>query len=114
KYEHFSVKMNKVKRVAIFTATNIDGRTYLTVDRQTGQVVSEGETWFLDTRISASYFLDQTFYSGWSHIFDRGHLTRRTDPTWGTPAEAERANADTFHFTNCSPQHFRFNESARF
>jgi hypothetical protein len=24
------------------------------------------------------------------------------------------ANADTFHFTNCSPQHWRFNESAQF
>src|SRR5262245_12111794 len=28
--------------------------------------------------------------------------------------EAERANADTYHFTNCSPQHFRFNESTKF
>ena len=32
----------------------------------------------------------------------------------GHVEEAERANADTFHFTNCSPQHFRFNESAKF
>ena len=28
--------------------------------------------------------------------------------------ETERANADTFHFTNCTPQHFRFNQSAEF
>jgi endonuclease G len=27
---------------------------------------------------------------------------------------AERANADTFHFTNCSPQHFRFNQTAKY
>src|SRR5258706_3001619 len=27
KYEHFSIKMNKSKRIAIFTATNIDGPT---------------------------------------------------------------------------------------
>ncbi len=115
KYEHFSIKMNKGKRIAIFTATNIDGKTYLDVDRTTGQVKdSEGETWFKDPRISASFFLDQDFYSAWSTYFDRGHLTRRTDPTWGDPGEAERANADTYHFTNCSPQHFRFNESAKF
>ncbi|MGF6741571.1 DNA/RNA non-specific endonuclease [Paraburkholderia atlantica] len=63
-------------------------------------------------RVSNSFFLDQTFYSQWSTYSDRGHLTRRSDPTWGTPDEAERANADTFHFSNCSPQHFRFNESA--
>ncbi len=115
KYEHFSVKMNKATRIAIFTATNIDGPTYLIVDRETGQVGgSEGDRWFKDTRISASYYLDQSFYGGWSDYFDRGHLTRRTDPTWGTPDEAERANADTFHFTNCSPQHFRFNQTAKF
>jgi endonuclease G, mitochondrial len=115
KYEHFSLKMNKSKRVAMFTATNIDGETYLEIDRTTGEVsASEGETWFKDPRISASFFLDQTFYTDWSDYFDRGHLTRRTDPTWGTAAEASRANADTFHFTNCSPQHFLFNQGAKY
>ncbi|QHI97412.1 DNA/RNA endonuclease [Xylophilus rhododendri] len=113
KYEHFSLKLDKGHRIAMFTATNIDGRTYLEVDRQTGQAnASEGEVWFKDPRVSASFFLDQTFYSAWSTYFDRGHLTRRSDPTWGTAEEAARANADTFHFSNCSPQHFRFNESA--
>lgn len=113
KYEHFSIKMNKSKKVALFTATNIDGDSYREIDRGSGMVkdAAEGETWYGDPRISASFFLDQTFYSGWSNLFDRGHLTRRTDPTWGSDAEAERANADTYHFTNCSPQHFRFNES---
>ena len=116
KYEHFSIKINKAKRIALFTATNIDGETYLSVDRQTGQVnaSAEGETWFKDVRISASYFLDQMFYSAWSSYFDRGHLTRRSDPTWGSKESAERANADTFHFTNCSPQHFRFNQTTKY
>ena len=114
KYEHFSIKMNKSKRIALFTATNIDGNAYLNVDRVTGEVKAEGETWYSDPRISASFFLDQTFYTDWSNLFDRGHLTRRMDPNWGTKEEAERANADTYHFTNCSPQHFRFNESTKF
>ncbi len=117
KYEHFSIVMNKAKRMAIFTATNIDGATYLEVDRKTGQVSSEAaeaEKWFKDPRISASFFLDQTFYSAWSDFFDRGHLTRRSDPTWGDREAAQRANADTFHFTNATPQHFRFNQSAKF
>lgn len=114
-YEHFSLMMNKSRRVAMFTATNIDGETYLNVDRSTGEVKgAEGDTWFKDPRISASFYLGQDFYSAWSHIFDRGHLTRRSDPTWGTPEEAERANADTFHLTNCSPQHFLFNESSKY
>jgi endonuclease G len=116
KYEHFSIKMNKSKRVAIFSATNIDGNSYLNVDRTTGQVKNqeEGETWFKDPRISASFFLDNTFYGAWSNLFDHGHLTRRMDPNWGSPEDAERANADTYHFTNCTPQHFRFNETTKF
>ncbi len=116
KYEHFSLKMHQTRRVAIYTATNIDGDTYLKVDRATGRVSSaqEADTWFKDPRISESFYLGQDFYSSTSRYFDRGHLTRRSDPTWGTPPEAERANADTFHFTNAAPQHFRFNQSARF
>lgn len=115
KYEHFSIKMNKSKRLAIFTATNIDGERYLAVDRDTGQVAgSEGEKWFKDPRMSESFWTGQDFYSEWSNYFDRGHLTRRTDPTWGNENQAERANADTYHFTNCSPQHFRFNETTKY
>jgi len=116
KYQNFSLKLHKAKRIAIFSATNIDGETYLAVDRGTGEVTdgAEGDKWFIDPRISESFYLNQSFYGEWSDYFDRGHLTRRTDPTWGTPEEAERANADTFHFTNCSPQHFRFNQTAKF
>jgi endonuclease G len=44
-------------------------------------------------------------------VFDRGHLVRRLDATWGpTTAQATRNGNDTFHFTNCSPQHVTFNE----
>lgn len=115
KYEHFSIKLHRTKRIAIFTATNIDGETYLAIDRDTGAVkASEGDRWFKDPRVSESFTLNQDFYSAWSTYFDRGHLTRRTDPTWGTEEDAKRANADTFHFTNCSPQHFRFNQKAQF
>ena len=114
-YEHFSLVLHKTRRMAIFTATNIDGATYLAVDRKTGQIGGgETEKWFKDMRVSDAFTLNQEFYSDWSHYFDRGHLTRRTDPTWGTEATAERANADTFHFANCSPQHFRFNQTAKF
>jgi endonuclease G, mitochondrial len=114
-YEHFSLVLHKTRRMAIVTATNIDGKTYLEVDRKTGEVRdAEAEKWFKDTRVSDAFTLNQDFYSEWSTFFDRGHLTRRTDPTWGTAEEAERANADTFHFSNCSPQHFRFNQTAKF
>jgi endonuclease G len=35
---------------------------------------------------------------------------RRVDPVWGKQSLAKRANDDTFHYTNCSPQHKNFNE----
>lgn len=114
-YQNFSVIMDSKRRFAMITATNIDGDSYLAVDRKTGQADDgEGETWYKDRRIPEDAYVAQDFYSNWSHKFDRGHLTRRNDPTWGTAQEAERANADTFHFTNCSPQHFRFNQSTQF
>lgn len=114
RYQHFSLKMHKTRRVAIFTATNIDGDSYRAVSRTTGKVIVnaiEADTWFKDPRISESFYLGQDFYSSTSRYFDRGHLTRRADPTWGSALEAQRANADTFHFTNCAPQHFRFNQT---
>jgi endonuclease G, mitochondrial len=37
---------------------------------------------------------------------------RRDDAAWGgTKKEAQLANDDTFHFTNCSPQHEIYNQS---
>ena len=43
---------------------------------------------------------------------DRGHMVRREDPNWGDDeATVRRANFDTFHLTNCSPQHGRFNRN---
>lgn len=115
-YQHFSLLMNAERRLAFFTATNIDGARYLAIDRGSGQpsLLEEADRWVEDSRIDSRYVTGQEFYSEYSRWFDRGHLTRRSDPTWGTAAEAVRANKDTFHFTNCSPQHFRFNQSLQY
>jgi len=39
---------------------------------------------------------------------DRGHLVRRLDQVWGI--NFKDANEDTFHFSNCSPQHKNLNQ----
>lgn len=121
KYEHFSIVINKAKKCAFYSATNIDGETYKSINRKTGEITDrtninqeEGETWYEDDRINPEYHLNQPFFSNWSHFFDRGHLTRRTDPSWGTNEDALRADADTFHFSNCSIQHFRFNQTVKY
>jgi DNA/RNA endonuclease G (NUC1)/V8-like Glu-specific endopeptidase len=102
KYHHYSVVMNRPRRLAFFTAVNIDGRTGRRLSR-------DPDKWFFDPRIDAALQLGNDLYKG--SVFDRGHLVRRLDPAWGrTERVAKVANDDTFHFTNCSPQHKRFNE----
>ena len=65
-----------------------------------------GDRWFFDSRIAESEQIGEALYR--RNALDRGHLVRRLDPVWGP--QAGRANDDTFHFTNCSPQHERFNQ----
>jgi len=115
-YEHFSLIMNAERRLAFFSAVNIDGARYINIDRGNGQpsLLPEGDSWYEDSRIDSRYVTGQAFYSEYSRWFDRGHLTRRSDPTWGTAAEAVQANKDTFHFTNCSQQHYLFNQSQQY
>jgi endonuclease G len=140
KYHHFSIVMNGVRRLAFFTACNIDGSKAKHVDRDTGQVTeldpedprleslaAEGmegsETWFDDMRVAPGSYAGREVYEqqvvrGFPNtrsmgrtlrMFQRGHLVRRMDPAWGTEEQAKLADADTFHWTNCSPQVGFFN-----
>jgi endonuclease G len=128
-YEHFSIRMNAERKMAYVTAVNIDGGRSRSVDRTTGRVrpgiaerrgdpeaAEATETWAVDPRIPAEAQTSQALYDRQTprRLFDRGHLVRREDPNWGTDREAERANADTFHFTNCCPQASTFNQQARY
>lgn len=122
KYTHFSVVMNGKRRLPFFTAVNIDGASVVKIDRKTEEVkrvekesldgAEKYEKWYDDERIDANQRSDQSLYS---HPdlkgFHRGHLVKLTDPSWGTVEKAFKGQADTFHFTNCSPQHGSFNPS---
>lgn len=111
-YQNFSVAIQENRRMALLTATNIDGRSYTHFKRDKGAPSEpEREAWYQDPRLAnADAVIGDDFYKNWSALFDRGHLTRRMDPTWGD--EAARAETDTFHFTNCTPQHYLFNQGA--
>jgi endonuclease G len=54
-------------------------------------------------------FLDTKSMARTLRMFQREHLVRRMDPAWGTDKQALLADADTFHWTNCSPQVGFFN-----
>src|SRR5262249_5528976 len=97
--------LNARRRAAFFTAVNIDGTQQQELDKRTG------DRWIFDRRVPSRLQIGNEWYA---KPFDRGHLVRRLDPAWGrTKAIAKSANDDTFHFTNCSPQHERFNEGKR-
>jgi endonuclease G len=102
-YHHFSVVLNKERRLAFFTAVNIDG----TLSRQPKRA---SDRWFFDPRVAEAEQTGKDVYD--KNDLDLGHLVRRLDPAWGDSAEAAKlANDDTFHFTNCSPQHKDFNRN---
>jgi endonuclease G, mitochondrial len=97
-YHHFSVVMQRKRKLALFTAVNIDGaKAY--------QPRRDSDKWILDPRIPISEQTGEDVYR--DNDLDRGHLVRRLDPAWGPKSAA--AVDDTFHFTNCAPQHHEFN-----
>jgi endonuclease G len=102
-YHHFSVVMNRERRLAYFTAVNIDGALSRRIKR-------ERDRWSMDPRLPAGEQAGEAVYE--DNDLDRGHLVRRLDPAWGTsPGAAKVANDDTFHYTNCTPQHRDFNQN---
>ena len=68
----------------------------------------ESDAWFFDPRIAAAQAGEEPTAT-----------TRSTAATWsagwtrpgGRRARRKVANDDTFHFTNCSPQHEDFNQN---
>jgi endonuclease G, mitochondrial len=101
-YHHFSLVMNRRRQLAYYTAVNIDGAKSRNPSRS-------GDRWYFDPRIAQSEQIGEDLYR--RNDLDRGHLVRRLDPAWGSSREALAANNDTFHFTNCSPQHANFNQN---
>lgn len=138
KYRHFSIVMNARRRLAFFTACNIDGATSKLVNRRGGSVTplapddpslieslddAEGDSWRLDPRIPADAQSGLSIYRrqrvpGFPRpqsqgrilrMFQKGHLVRRIDPAWGNVADALEAERDSFHWTNAAPQVGFFN-----
>jgi endonuclease G len=56
----------------------------------------------------------EVFYDKDGGAFDKGHIVRREDVCWGgTRDQVVKANADSYHVTNCSPQVAGYNQSAK-
>ncbi|MEU5691894.1 DNA/RNA non-specific endonuclease [Actinosynnema sp. NPDC020468] len=101
-YTHFSLALHKRRRFAYWVAWNIDGGDLKSINRS-------GIPFVLDSRIPRQFQVGDELYK--NNRLDRGHLARRADLLWGK--DAERANKDSFFFTNITPQMDDFNQSMR-
>lgn len=139
KYHHFSLVMNAKRKLAFFTACNIDGSSAKSIKRDTKQVTpltpdsaglealrsdAEADSWSRDPRIAADEYTGEPFYAkqvipGFpgakdkrriARMFQKGHLVRRLDPCWGDDNIALLAEEDSFHWTNAAPQVGFFNQ----
>jgi endonuclease G len=116
KYWNYSVVMHKGRKLAYFSAVNVDAKL-----RPDG-AGRDGDVWYFDTRVPKASQIGPEFYGAQKTFeldrsqnpFDRGHLTRRLDAQWGNNnQESSRNGNDSFHWTNCTPQHWRFNQGAK-
>jgi endonuclease G len=103
-YTHFSLAMHGGRRFAFWVAWNIDGGRIRKVSRRNTRFV-------FDRRVPETVQVGDELYA--DNRLDRGHIARRADLLWGEQAEAERANVDSFFFTNITPQMDDFNQSSR-
>jgi endonuclease G len=101
-YHGYSVVMHAKRKFAIYSAANVDGGNRFKLGRP-------HDEWRYDPRIARSAQIGDFYYA--NNQFDRGHLTRYEDMEYGDKVIAAlQSAADTLHFTNCSPQHAKFNQ----
>lgn len=153
RYHHFSIVMNADRRVALFTACNIDGTRLVAVNRadkttntnptlvELGAEASDDfrpDPRILDAEQMAIAFYKDQDVPGYpkppfpakdasteekraytramnnrtARMFQKGHITLRGDPAWGTEDQATLAEADTFYYTNAAPQLGYFNQGS--
>ncbi|WP_431287921.1 DNA/RNA non-specific endonuclease [Roseateles chitinivorans] len=103
KYHNYSAVMHAERRLALYTAANVDFAGRFDLARPS-------DVWRTDPRIRLEHQLSNFYYA--KNQFDRGHLTRREDLEFGaTRVKALQSAADTCHWTNCTPQHSQFNQN---
>ena len=103
-YQHFSVVVNKRRRLALFTASNVDSSTRARTpdpdaDRSrtglTGLGKNDHELWLTDPRIPEQHQLPDVFFTKDRQAFDKGHIVRRDDVCWGKTLRSYAARTVT-------------------
>jgi endonuclease G len=110
-YHHHSVAMNKKRKQAFFSASNIDGTTWQPIER-TGGFVKDTKNLDPEFQLGDELYKAIAAGKGRKNDFDEGHLTSFQEVLWGDDSDKQQAGDDTFFFTNCVPQHSLLNRGA--
>lgn len=105
-YIHYSIIMsnNPLKRSPVVVALNINQTQLKKTTRK--------DNWRIDEQIGEQYQLDNDYYAGDDNPWDRGHMAKRESSAWSrTQNYAQKADDDTFYFSNSCLQHAELNRN---
>ncbi|MER5526326.1 DNA/RNA non-specific endonuclease [Streptomyces sp. NPDC002677] len=103
-YTHYSLALSKKRHFPFWVGWNIDGGSLKKLSRS-------GIPFVKDPRLPSNTQVGNELYE--ANRLDRGHIARRADLIWGSMPEAQKANTDSFFYTNITPQMDDFNQSAK-
>lgn len=102
RYNHFTVVMNPSRRLAHYSAYNVDGEHLMRIKR--GR-----DDWAPDPLLPDSLQMELSLLK--HSPYDRGHLMARSTVSWGDPRKASISARQAFYWPNVAPQHESLNRS---
>lgn len=100
RYNHFTVVMNPARRLAHYSAYNVDGERLVRIER--GR-----DDWAPDPLLPNSLQMELSLLK--HSPYDRGHLMARSTVCWGEERKAFISARQAFYWPNVAPQHERLN-----
>jgi DNA/RNA endonuclease G (NUC1) len=92
RYLHFSVVMNPARRLAWYSAYNMEPSVR----------VARGDHWLPDPMLPRAFQPGNEHFTGTG--YDRGHIVASSSVSWGPERQAQLANHQAFFWTNTAPQ----------
>ena len=100
RYNHFTVVMNPARRLAHYSAYNVDGERLVQIERGV-------DRWAPDPLLPNSLQMELSLLRHSS--YDRGHLMARSTVSWGEERQAFISAHQAFYWPNVAPQHETLN-----
>lgn len=100
RYNHFTVVMNPARRLAHYSAYNVDGT-------QLVQIRRGRDKWAPDPLLPNSLQMEMSLLR--QSPYDRGHLMARSTVSWGDMRKASISARQAFYWPNVAPQHEKLN-----